>query len=170
MNLTEALQLLLGRSLEEIKAANQTPEKEPDEPSKPVIAMEEWRRAEPTHVRKARLARRSGRYARYQQVIALHEQGMKPKEIARHLGIGERTVQRWLAAGTFPEVRLRRKIRLNHSPCMFFRAGKPGKETVWPSSEKSKNRATPDQHAVSIRIWRRSNKLRSRHRPTRSAF
>ena len=108
-NLTEALQLLLGRSLEEIKAANQTPEKEQDEPSKPVITMEEWRRAEPGHVRKARLARRSGRYARYQQVVELREQGMKPKEIARHLGIGERTVHRWLASGTFPEASKRRR-------------------------------------------------------------
>jgi transposase len=78
-NLIEALQLLLGRSLEEIKAANQTPEKEQDEPNKPVIMMEEWRRAEPAHVQKARLARRSGRYTRYQQVVALHEQGMKLK-------------------------------------------------------------------------------------------
>ncbi len=108
-NLTEALQLLLGRSLEEIKAANQTPEKEQDEPSKPVITMEEWRRAEPGHVQKARLARRSGRYARYQQVVELREQGMKPKEIARHLGIGERTVHRWLASGTFPEASKRRR-------------------------------------------------------------
>jgi len=108
-NLTEALQLLLGRSLEEIKAANQTPEKEPDEPSKPVITMEEWRRVEPAYVRKARLARRSGRYARYQQVVELHEQGIKPKEIARHLGMGERTIHRWLASGTFPEARTRRR-------------------------------------------------------------
>jgi transposase len=78
-NLIEALQLLLGRSLEEIKAANQTPEQEQDEPNKPVIMMEAWRRAEPAHVQKARLARRSGRYARYQQVVELHEQGMKLK-------------------------------------------------------------------------------------------
>ena len=108
-NLTEALQLLLGRSLEEIKAAHQTPEQKLDEPSKPVITMEQWRRAEPGHVQKARLARRSGRYARYQQVVELHEQGMKSKEIACHLLIGERTVHRWLASGTFPEARKRRR-------------------------------------------------------------
>jgi transposase len=108
-NLTEALQLLLGRSLEVIKVANQTPEKEPGEPSKPVIAMEEWRRAEPAHVQKARLARRSGRYARYQQVVELQKQGMKRGEIARHLGMGERTVHRWLASSTFPETRKRRR-------------------------------------------------------------
>ena len=108
-NLTEALQLLLGRSLEKIKAANQTPGQEQDEPNKPVIMMEEWRRAEPAHVQKARRARRSGRYARYQQVVELHEQGMKPMEIARHLLMGERTVHRWLASDTFPEARKRRR-------------------------------------------------------------
>src|SRR6266567_8481117 len=108
-NLTEALQLLLGRSLEEIKAASQTPEPDQDERSKPVVLVEEWRPPEPAHVEKARLARRSGRYARYQQVVDLQEQGMKPKEIAQRLAISERTIRRWLASGTFPEARKRRK-------------------------------------------------------------
>ena len=108
-NLIEALQLLLGRSLEEIKAASQTPEPHQDEPSKAAITVEQWRPKEPAHVQKARLARRSGRYARYQQVVELREQGMKPKEIARQLGMGERTVHRWLTSGTFPEARKRRK-------------------------------------------------------------
>jgi transposase len=108
-NLTEARQLLLGRSLEEIKAASQTPEPRQDEPGKKVITVEEWRPKEPAHVQKARLARRSGRYARYQQVVELRDQGMKPKEIARHLGMGERTVHRWLASDTFPEARKRGK-------------------------------------------------------------
>ena len=108
-NLTEALQLLLGRSLEEIKAASQTPEPHQDEPSKAAMTVEQWRPKEPAHVQKARLARRSGRYARYQQVVELRAQGMKPKEIARQLGMGERTVHRWLTSGTFPEARKRRK-------------------------------------------------------------
>ena len=42
-NLTEALQLLLGRSLEEIKAASQTPEPHQNETSKAVITVEQWR-------------------------------------------------------------------------------------------------------------------------------
>src|SRR5258708_15615043 len=108
-NVTEALQLLIERSLEKIKVAHQTSGQEPDEPSKPVIALEEWRRAEPSYVRKARLARRAGRSARYQQVIELHTQGKKPKEIANLLGLSDRTVHRWLASGSFPEVRSRRR-------------------------------------------------------------
>jgi len=108
-NLTDALQLLIGRSLEEIKAASQTPEKEQNEQGKAVIMVEEWRPIEPAHVEKVRLARRAGRHARYQQVVQLREQGMKPKEIARHLGMGERTVHRWLTSDSFPEAKKRRK-------------------------------------------------------------
>jgi transposase len=44
---------------------------------KQVISVEEWRPPEPAHVEKARLARRAGRHARYQQVVVLHEQGMR---------------------------------------------------------------------------------------------
>lgn len=60
-------------------------------------------------MKKARLARRAGRYARYQQVVAYGQQGITPKEIAGRLGLSDRTVQKWLAAGTFPEARKRRK-------------------------------------------------------------
>ena len=34
---------------------------------------------------------------------------MKPKEIAQRMGIAQRTIRRWLASGTFPEARKRRK-------------------------------------------------------------
>jgi transposase len=42
-------------------------------------------------------------------VRELHEQGVKPKEIAKLLDLSDRTVQKWLASGTFPEARKRRK-------------------------------------------------------------
>src|SRR5260221_13623037 len=109
-NLTEATQLLLARYQAEILAVNQT-ENEPrsDEPTKQQISIQEWRPPEPACVKKARLTRRAGRYARYQQVVEFRRQGMTPKEIAARLGLSDRTVQKWLAAGTFPEVRKRRK-------------------------------------------------------------
>jgi excisionase family DNA binding protein len=109
-NLTEATQLLLARSQAEILAVSQT-ENGPssDEPTKLQISIQEWRPPEPAGVKKARLARRAGRYARYQQVVECRQQGMTPKEIAGRLGLSDRTVQKWLAAGTFPEVRSRRK-------------------------------------------------------------
>ncbi len=109
-NLTEATQRLLARYQAEILAVSQT-ENEPrsDEPTKQQISIQEWRPPEPACVKKARLARRAGRYARYQQVVAFGQQGMTPKEIAGRLGLSDRTVQKWLAAGTFPEARERRK-------------------------------------------------------------
>jgi transposase len=108
-NLTEATQLLLARCQAEILEAVKTKEANPDEQMKQVIPIEEWRPPEPAHVEKARLARRSGRYARYQQVVALHEQGMKSQAIAKQVGLSDRTVRDWLKQGTFPEARKRRK-------------------------------------------------------------
>src|SRR5947199_5143374 len=79
-NLTEAMQLLLSRVLAEILTASRTQEPSEKEEAKPQITFAEWRPLEPEPVKKARLARRSGRYARYEQVIQLKEQGLRPKE------------------------------------------------------------------------------------------
>lgn len=108
-NLTEATQLLLARCQAEIMAASTTEKPRQSEQEKRVISVEEWRPLEPAHVEKARLTRRAGRNARYQQVVDLREQGMKAKEIARRLDMGERTVRDWLKQGTFPETKKRRK-------------------------------------------------------------
>jgi transcriptional regulator with XRE-family HTH domain len=108
-NLTEATQLLLARSQAQILATKAQEESGEQEPKTAVISIEHWRPPEPRHVEKARLARRAGRYARYEQVVELGQQGMTPKEIAGRLGLSSHTVQRWLAAGTFPEARKRRK-------------------------------------------------------------
>jgi DNA-binding NarL/FixJ family response regulator len=99
--LTEAVQVLLARCQAEILAASETEQPEQGQQSKPVISMAQWRPKEPAHVEKVRLARRAGRYVRYQQVVELHTQGMKPKEIAGRLSLSDRTVHRWLASGTF---------------------------------------------------------------------
>ena len=48
-------------------------------------------------------ARREERLALYEQVIALHKQGLSQQAIAQRVGIGHSTVSNWLAAGTFPE-------------------------------------------------------------------
>ena len=65
-NLTEATQLLLARHQGEILAISQT-ENEPrsDESTKQQISIQEWRPPESACVKKVRLARRAGRYARY---------------------------------------------------------------------------------------------------------
>jgi transposase len=108
-NLTEAVQVLLARCQGEILAEKKQAEPGQGEQNKPLISIEEWRPPEPASVEKVRLARRAGRYARYQQAVAFGQQGMTPKEIAGRLGLSSRTLQKWLATGTFPEARKRRK-------------------------------------------------------------
>jgi len=108
-NLSEAAQPLLARCQAEIALLSNMEEPERNEQAKAVISIEEWRPPEPAHVEKVRLARRAGRYARYQQVLELREQGMKPKEIAKLLDLSQRTVQRWMTAEAFPEAKKRRK-------------------------------------------------------------
>ena len=48
-------------------------------------------------------ARREGRLALSDQVVALRKQGLSQQAIALRVGIGASTVGNWLAAGTFPE-------------------------------------------------------------------
>ena len=108
-NLTEATQLLLARCQAEILSAKDQQEFNGKEPNKPLISIEQWRPPEPRYVEKARLARRASRYARYQQAVEWGQRGMTPREISGRLGLSSRTVQKWLAAGTFPEARKRRK-------------------------------------------------------------
>ncbi len=48
-------------------------------------------------------AHQAERYDRYQHVVALRQQGMKIKEIAKRVGLGARTVQSWLASDEYPE-------------------------------------------------------------------
>jgi transposase len=109
-NLTEATQLLLVRCQAEIAAVvSQTKEPVQKESGQPTISIEEWRPKEPARVKEVRLTRRAGRKARYEQVISGHKQGLTTKEIASQLGMSQRTVQKWLTAGTFPEAKKRRK-------------------------------------------------------------
>jgi len=48
-----------------------------------------------------------------------HQQGLTAKQIARQLDMSDRTIQRWLASGSFPEAKKRRK---KHSDFDLFAA------------------------------------------------
>ncbi len=115
-NLTEAVQVLLARCQAEILVEKKQDEPGQDEQNKPIISIEAWRPPEPAHVEKVRLARRAGRYARYQQVVELNRQGRATKEIAGRLGMSDRTVRDWLKQGTFPEAQKRRKKQSSFDP------------------------------------------------------
>ena len=159
-NLSEAAQPLLARCQAEIALLSNMEEPERNEQAKAVISIEEWRPPEPAHVEKVRLARRAGRYARYQQVLELREQGMKPKEIAKLLDLSQRTVQRWMTAEAFPEAKngAKGKVALMILLPMCSNAGRRESTMVSPSGKKSSNRGIPERSEPCTVIWKRSSK------------
>ena len=102
-NLASCVSVVLAQCLTEIRRA-----------AHPVILAEretskaEARRSARTRaVQQTQLARQEERQQRYQTIIALHNQGMKSKEIAVRVGMGERTVRHWLSSRGLPYSRLR---------------------------------------------------------------
>lgn len=97
-NLTEAVEKALARCRAELrkdqKAQTETSAAtSPEEPAPPLVTADG----------KPYSAHQTERYDRYQQVVALWEQGAKVKEIAKRVGLGVRTIQRWLSEGTYVE-------------------------------------------------------------------
>lgn len=124
-NLVEAVELILARCRAEIRKNAQAAIQEalPEEAPKPilleyaeVIAVENWKPAPELCDERARLSRREQRYDRYQQVMALYEQGLGFTEITRRVGVSRRTIERWIEAGNFPETKRRRKRRSIFDP------------------------------------------------------
>jgi transposase len=124
-NLVEAVELILARCRAEIrKNAQAAAQKEPQgEAPKPifyehaeVIAIDNWKPEPEACDERARLSRRAQRYDRYQQVLALYEQGLGFTEITRRVGGSRRTIERWIKAGEFPEAKRRRKRRSAFDP------------------------------------------------------
>jgi transposase len=65
----------------------------------------------------AHLAHHVERADRYQQLLALREEGLTTKEIARRLGMAERTIRRWMERGIpYEKAELRRKQRNRFDP------------------------------------------------------
>jgi hypothetical protein len=62
---------------------------------------------------------RARRLGRYERVVALRERGWTLRRIAAEAGVSERTVNRWVAAGRFPERKRRaeaRRLLTEHRP------------------------------------------------------
>ncbi len=56
----------------------------------------------------AQQVRHDERVSRYEQIVALHSQGMKSADIAAQVGMAERTVREWLSRGDIPYSRPRK--------------------------------------------------------------
>ena len=109
-NLAESISALLARCLAEIRRAwhvQAMPEQE--RTGTEAVLEEEKRPARSRHEEQVRLARRAQKLDRYEQVLELHDQGLMMADIGSRIGLSGRTVQRWLAHGSFPEARRRRR-------------------------------------------------------------
>ncbi len=109
-NLAESVSTLLARCRAEIRRglhvqAEPSQEREEMEP----VPEEERHPARSRSEEQARVARRAQKLDRYEQIIELHDQGLTAIDIASRIGISGRTVHRWLAHGSFPEARRRRR-------------------------------------------------------------
>jgi transposase len=83
-NLTTCVSVQLARTLAQLRRA------------------EERRPAQTQAIQQAQQASQAERTTRYEQILQLQRQGMKSGEIARTLGMSQRTLQRWLATGNIP--------------------------------------------------------------------
>jgi transposase len=72
-------------------------------------------------------AHQAERYDRYQQAMALRKQGMIVKEIAKRVGLGRRTIQRWVKEETYVET------NYHHSHRSRFDAYAPYVTQRWDS-------------------------------------
>jgi transposase len=70
---------------------------------------EERRPARTQAVQQAQQARVAERLARYERISELQKHGMKSGEIARTLGMSQRTLQRWIATGNIPYAHRKRQ-------------------------------------------------------------
>jgi transposase len=73
------------------------------------VLGEEKRPARSRREEQARLARRAQKLDRYEHVLELRDQGLTAADIGSRIGLSGRTVRRWLAHGSFPEARQRRR-------------------------------------------------------------
>ena len=107
-NLSEAVQQLLAGVLLASKTASQGAEAATQARGGTLLPGEEGRPAQEESVKQTIATRRAERQDRYQQVLALGEQGLTSQAMAGRLGMKARTVREWLHQGVAPESRPRR--------------------------------------------------------------
>jgi transposase len=122
-NLTDRIETILARCHAQIRTASQqrTPsvsqgEQDQDCEEQRQI-LDEWQPAHHHQENSAHVARLAERSDRYQQLVELRDQGLTLKEMARRLGMGERTVRYWFTRGIpYEKPQHRRKRRSGFDP------------------------------------------------------
>lgn len=105
-NVAEALSTVLARCRADWIRASRAIEHEEEPLREPPQERSAYRSR---REEQARLARKAEREQRYEQVLTLQLQGLRIRDIARQVGMGERTVRAWLAHGSYPEPKRRRR-------------------------------------------------------------
>src|SRR6266566_155475 len=104
-NLSEVLQEILGHCRAEIRqgeAPLPPMEKAATEPTRPLPTAATGQQRTPAHVKKVHQARQASRDDRYNQMTMLRTQGLTQREVAKRMGMAERTVRSWLKRGAAP--------------------------------------------------------------------
>ncbi len=110
-NLRDFVEEILARCHAEIRQAAMRAQETGDEVEQASVPPL-WLAQDAPLAGSAHLARHVERLDRYQQLIHLREEGVTQKEIARRLGMTERTVRHWLTRGlpyASPELRHKRR-------------------------------------------------------------
>ena len=109
-NLVDILKLLLARCRAEIRQSEQgalpvLEEPVAKEPPRTLPSPATWKQEPPQQMVRKYQANLAQREDRFQQVVSLRTQGVKQADIAKRVGISERTVRKWLKAGALPSYR-----------------------------------------------------------------
>jgi transposase len=119
--------------------------------------------------------RRARRLARYEEVIALHTNAVSDRIIAAHVGVSERTVQRWLRHGEFPERRRRSERPGQLAPFAGYlrerwEAGCHNATRLWHELRERGFTGSYTSVALSVAPWRGADyRYRGQHQKRRDA-
>lgn len=123
-NLTEIVEEILARCSTEIRKAKKPSEasdSEPPEKAKPEPALPDQSPVPDPLAGSAHLAHHAERLDRYHHLLELRKEGLTSKEIARRLGMAERTIRRWMERGIpYEKAELRRKRRNRFDVCQPY--------------------------------------------------
>jgi transposase len=115
-NLRDFIEEILARCRTEISQASMKAQETGDDVEQTSVPPF-WLAEDAPLAGSAHLARHAERLDRYQQLIHLRDEGFTQKEIARQLGMAERTVRHWLTRGIpYGKPELRHKRRRDFDP------------------------------------------------------
>ena len=122
-NLTDRIETILARCLADLRKASRQRSLSPWESEQEADCEEQrqpldvWQPTQHHQENSAHIARQAERSERYQQLVELRNHGLTLKEMARRLGMGERTIRYWFTRGIpYEKPQHRRKRRSAFDP------------------------------------------------------